>query len=89
MKKGYITPDILEVKALEEYMLYLKFETGEEKIYDMKSLIKNYKLYSRLKNIEYFKNVKPMYITVEWEKGEDVAPESLYYDSIPIEKINK
>ena len=32
MDNWYITPDIAEVKALDEYKLYLKFETGEEKI---------------------------------------------------------
>lgn len=89
MKNGYITPDIIEVKALKNYMLYLKFETGEEKIYDMKPLIENCELYSKLKNEKYFKDVKPMYITVEWTNGEDVAPEYLYNDSISIEEYNK
>lgn len=30
-----ITPDIIKVKALEKYYIYIKFKTGEEKIYDM------------------------------------------------------
>ena len=37
--------------------------------------------YSKLKNRKYFENVKPRGCTVEWENGEDVAPENLYYDS--------
>ena len=39
-----------------------------------------------LKNRKYFENVKPRGDTIEWEKGEDVAPENLYYKSIPINK---
>ena len=78
------TPNIIEVKALDQYYIYLKFENGEEKIYDMKETIKKIKYFSKLKNREYFKNVKPRGDTVEWENGEDVAPENLYYNSNPI-----
>ena len=78
----YITPDILEVKALREYYIYLKFKTGEEKVYDMTPCIKKIEYYNKLKNREYFEKVKPRGETVEWEEGEDVCPENLYYDSI-------
>lgn len=80
------TPDIIEVKALEQYQIYLKFSNGEEKIYDMKETIEKIKYFSKLKNIEYFKNVKPRGDTVEWEDGEDIAPENLYYNSISVKK---
>lgn len=85
MYESYITPDIIDVKALEDYKVYIKFNNGEEKIYDMKPLLKH-KFYQGLKDKERFKNVKPNGITIEWGTGEDVAPESLYYDSIPMEK---
>lgn len=81
-----MTPDIIEVKALEQYQIYLKFSNGEERIYDMKETIEKIKYFNKLKNTEYFKNVKPRGDTVEWENGEDIAPENLYYDSIPVEK---
>lgn len=77
-----ITPDILKVRALNDYWIYLKFETGEEKAFDMKELIQKIESYNKLKIREYFENVKPRGETVEWENGEDVCPESLYYDSI-------
>lgn len=81
-----ITPDIVEVKALEQYQIYLKFSNGEEKIYDMKESIEKIKYFNKLKNRKYFENVKLRGDTVEWENGEDVAPENLYYESIPIKK---
>lgn len=74
-------PRPIQVKALENYNIYLKFETGEEKIYDMKTLIKKYPFYSKLKDEAYFKNVKTRGCTIEWENGEDVAPELLYNES--------
>jgi Holliday junction resolvase len=80
------TPDIIEVKALEYYQLYLKFSNGEEKMYDMKEKIEKIKYFNKLKNRKYFENVKPRGDTVEWENGEDIAPENLYYESIPIKK---
>ncbi len=80
----YITPDIVKVKALDDYKIYLKFNTGEEKIYDMRELIENHKVYCRLKDKKYFQKVKIRKDTVMWENGEDVAPEYLYHDSISI-----
>ena len=77
-----ITPDIIEVKALKEYYIYLKFKTGEEKVYDMKKCIDKIEYYEKLKDRKYFKNVKPRGETIEWENGEDVCQENLYYDSI-------
>lgn len=79
-----VTPDIIEVRALDKYYIYLKFKTGEEKIYDMSEHIQKIKFYEKLKNIEYFKDVKPRGDTIEWKNGEDVAPENLYYESIAI-----
>ena len=84
----YITPDVIEVKALDNYILEVTFETKEIKIFDMKNLINNIEFYKRLKNKEYFKKVKPYNETVIWEKGEDVCPEDLYYNSIEIKKAN-
>lgn len=47
----------------------------------MKQLIEENKAYYRLKNREYFKKVKPRGDTAEWENGEDICPEKLYYES--------
>lgn len=37
--------------------------------------------YKKLKNIEYFNKVVTRGETIEWPGGEDVSPESLYYES--------
>lgn len=82
----YITPDILKVKTLDNYMLEILFSTNEKKIYNMKELIERNLIYKNLKDVEYFKKVKLRGETVEWENGEDVCPEELYYNSKPSKK---
>ena len=89
MKNNYETPDILGVKALDNYLIYLKFKTNEEKIYDMKKLINENKFYNKLKDKDYFKDVKIRGDSIDWENGEDVAPENLYYDSINIDEVKE
>ena len=84
----YIVPEPIEVKAIEKYKLYIKFKNGEEKIYDMKDNLK-FKFYKNLKDINNFKNVYISGINIEWKTGEDIAPENLYYDSIPINEFKE
>ena len=80
MDNSLIVPNPVFVKAMEDLCIYLKFEDGKEKIYDMSDLIENNPMYSRLKDKEYFKKVKVAGESVEWPNGEDVCPENLYHD---------
>lgn len=84
-----ITPDIIQVRALNKYHIYIKFVTGEERIYDMSEHIIKMDYYRKLRNIQYFKKVQPRGDTIEWENGEDVSPENLYYKSIPVNEYNE
>ncbi len=54
----------------------------------MKEHINTIKYFYRLKDKDYFKRVIPRGDTVEWENGEDVAPENLYFKSVPINEYN-
>ena len=78
----------IEVKALENFLLYIKFKNGEEKIYDMKELLK-FDYYKDLRDKENFKRVKVSGITLLWATGQDIAPEKIYFNSIPIEKYEE
>lgn len=85
----YIVPNIIEVKPLENYCVYLKFENGEEKLYNVKKEINSIKFYEKLKDKIYFNNVITMGDTIVWENGEDIAPENLYYESITLDEYKK
>ncbi|MCI8759826.1 MAG: DUF2442 domain-containing protein [Clostridia bacterium] len=81
----YIVPKPIEIKVLENYKIWLKFEDGEEKTFDMEKYIHK-KFYHKLKDRKYFENVKVVENTIQWKDGEDVAPENLYYDSVKFEQ---
>lgn len=81
-----IEPSPKKVKALDNYLLYIEFENGECKIFDMKKNLE-FEFYKRLIDKKNFKNVKISGINIEWKTGEDIAPETLYYESIPLEKF--
>lgn len=76
-----LTPTIDKVEVLNNYKLLLYFSTGEEKVYDMKKNLK-YKCFENLKDEKLFKKVKPSGKTIQWETGEDVNPDDLYFNSI-------
>lgn len=77
----------VEVKALENFLLYIKFQNGEEKIYDMKEMLK-FDYYKNLREKENFKRVSVFGITLKWSTGEDIAPEKIYFNSIPFSEFN-
>ena len=85
----YIVPNIIEVKPLEDYCIYIKFENGEEKVYDVKKEIDTIKFYEKLKDKAYFENIIISGDTIMWENGEDIAPENLYYESITLDEYEK
>jgi hypothetical protein len=67
---------------LEGYKIMILFENGENRIFDMTSLIEK-PFYQKIKNPAIFRTVKVSDITLEWITGEDICPEDLYYNSIP------
>lgn len=73
-----LRPKPIEVKPLENYMLHITFDNGENKIFDVKPLISG-NWFGELKNKNIFNIVKISGNTVEWINGQDVCPDDLYY----------
>lgn len=78
----YITPKLIKAKALENYKIELLYETGELKIYDMTELLNTCSFYKKLKDEEKFKKITILGLSIQWQSGEDIAPEILYNDSV-------
>ena len=91
----------IEVKALENFLLYIKFKNKDmylqivlikrshclnKSASEIDEIIKNY--YKNLRNKENFKKVKVFGITLKWSTGEDIAPEKIYFNSIPLASFN-
>ncbi len=73
------------VRPLEDYRLWLRFNTGEEKVFDFKPLLDS-PAFMSLKNETVFKQVYIDYGVTVWNDGEiDIAPEHLYEHGSDIE----
>ena len=72
--------DIIEVKPLNNYQLYLKFEDNQEGIINLEEIIEFVGIFQPLKDLDFFKTVKinPDLGTIYWENGADLDPDVLY-----------
>ena len=80
---------VIEVKALKNYLLWVKFRNDEVKIFNCNSLIQD-KLYRSLLDKEFFKTVHIDEMgVVSWNAALDIHPYYLYDESIDIDCFNK
>jgi hypothetical protein len=74
--------DVTQVKVLSDYRLYLEFDNGERRIFDMAPYMEK-RPFIRLKGTHLFNLAKVDYGTVVWPGNIDIAPETLYDRSVP------
>jgi len=79
MKKTLL--DVIAVEARPDHQLWLTFENGEKRIFDMNSLLTK-SPFHRLKGSPLFLLAKVDYGTVVWPGNIDIAPETLYDRSL-------
>lgn len=73
---------VISVRAMDGYKLWLRFSTGETKVFDFTPLLDN-GAFRTLKNKELFEGVYIDFGVPVWCDGEiDIAPERLYYEGI-------
>jgi hypothetical protein len=77
-----MNPRVTRVQANDDYTLVLTFTNGEMRLFDMKPYL-NHGIFSELKDLKYFKSVRPVWGTVQWPHEQDVCPDSLYEQSVP------
>ena len=73
---------VTEVKALDGYMLLLRFENAEERVLDLKPYLDVGK-FSELRDLSLFRSVKVSFDTIAWSNQLDLDPEFLYRESVP------
>jgi hypothetical protein len=78
--------EVKSVQPAEDYKLILTFGNSERRCYDMKPLLDT-GVFKSLKNPSMFKTAHVSFDTVAWANNVDIAPETLYYDSIVLDKI--
>jgi len=77
--------DVVKVEARPGYLLYLEFENGERRIFDMSPYMDK-KPFAELKGSPRFAMASIDYGTVVWPGGIDIAPETLYDRSRAVER---
>jgi len=72
-------PDVIEVRYVRDYTVWIKFEDGVQGDVDISRSFKG-PVFEALHDHEYFKQVRvnPDLGTIVWPNGADVAPETLY-----------
>lgn len=74
--------DVVSVEAQSDYTLFLEFENGEKRVFDMAPLMDK-KPFVALKPPSLFASARIDYGTVVWPGDIDIAPETLYDRSHP------
>ncbi|MDP2823462.1 MAG: DUF2442 domain-containing protein [Sulfuritalea sp.] len=76
--------DVTAVEARPDFLLDLEFENGERRRFDMSPYL-HYPIFRRLENPGFFLLARVEYGTVVWPGNIDIAPETLYDLSVPVE----
>ena len=76
---------VISAKANDDYSLTLEFNDGLRKRFDVKPYLDK-GIFRELKNLDYFRNIKIVFGTVQWQNEQDFAPETLYLEGTLIEK---
>ncbi len=87
---GERTPEIkvCGVRPMAAHKLWLRFTTGEAKIFDFAPLLKK-AAFTPLIDEEIFRGVYIDYGVTVWNDGDiDIAPEYLYENSVPAERTS-
>lgn len=68
--------DVIEVKPLSAYILYLRFEDGTSGEVDISKIVAFKGIFAKLADKKYFSTVKvnPEIGTICWENGADISP---------------
>ena len=81
-----IRPKAIHVEPRPGYCLLVTFSNNEKRLFDVKPYL-DFKPFNELKNTTLFNTVKPAGLSVEWLHGQDICPDELYYNSVPVLKV--
>jgi hypothetical protein len=79
--------DVKFVKPLPDYRIYVEFEDGRKGIFDLKPYLERGVL-RELADVHYFSQVGIQLGAVTWPNDQDIAPETLLAEMLPVESAN-
>ena len=75
--------DVKSANYIKDYKIEVTFENGKSGIIDFQPYIKKGGIYSKLKDIDYFKSFQINHELgiITWDNEIDIAPETLYSEA--------
>lgn len=76
--------DVITVKPLPGYRIQVEIADGRKGIFDVKPYLDR-GVFRELKDVHYFNQVGIVYGAVTWPHEQDIAPETLLAEMLPVE----
>jgi hypothetical protein len=78
--------DAKVVKPLPDYRIYVEIEDGRRGVFDMKPYL-DLGVFRELKDEHYFNQVGILFGAVTWPHEQDIAPETLIDEMVPVDVV--
>ncbi len=76
--------DVKIVKPLPDYRIYVEIDDGRKGVFDLKPYL-DFGVFRELRDVHYFNQVGIFFGAVTWPHDQDIAPETLLAEMIPVE----
>ena len=76
--------DVKIVKPLPDYRIFVEIEDGRTGIFDLKPYL-DHGVFRELLDLHYFNQVGILFGAVTWPHDQDIAPETLIAEMLPVD----
>jgi hypothetical protein len=70
-----------QVEALQDYMLKIELSNGKKGLFDVSGYLDK-GVFTELKDINYFKQVKTFFCGISWPHNQDLSADTIEYELI-------
>ena len=78
-----IRPKAIDVEPYSDYCILVTFSNYEKRLFDVKPYL-DFKPFNELKNITLFNTVKSAGLSIERLHEQDICPNELYNNNLPV-----
>jgi len=76
---------VVSAEAKDDFTLTLKFSDRTVREFDVKPYLET-GVFKELKDLNYFRDFRIAFGTVQWKNEQDFSPDTLYLESRPVEE---
>lgn len=76
--------DVKTVHPLPDYRIYVEIEDGRKGMFDLKPYL-DFGVFRELRDVHYFNQVGILFGAVTWPHEQDIAPETLLAEMVPLD----